>query len=121
MSLRSKNKEKREPRAGGKTGMEKTKLFNMRVSDQYLAAMSAAAESLGLGKTGLVERALAAFAPEYFVGEGSGVSPDTHSTKYAPQLFERPEGEKKARQRGGQAGAEAKRKHADRRGPNEKI
>lgn len=121
MSLPTKNKEKREPRAGGKMQREKNKLFNMRVSDEYLAAMSAAADSRGVGKTALVERALAAFCPEYFAAEGPEDSSGLHCAKYAPQLFERPEGEKKRRQPGGPAVPEAKRKGCDSKGSREKF
>lgn len=121
MSLPTKNKEKREPRAGGKMQRGKNKLFNMRVSDEYLAAMSAAADSRGVGKTALVERALAAFCPEYFANQGPEDSSGLRCAKYAPQLFDDQREEKSSDRSGGPAVPEAKRKGDDSRGSREKF
>lgn len=100
---------------------EKALGFHMRASRQWLDQLDAASKALSLGKTALVERALAAYCPEYFVEKGSGVSPDTHSTKYAPQFFDDQREEKNGDSRGGPAVPEAKRKGADRRGSRSKF
>lgn len=92
--------------------MEKTKGFHMRASEEWLGQLRAASDALKLGKTELVEAALVAFAPEYFAAQGPEDSSGLRCAKYAPQLFERPEGEKKLRSRGGQPSTKAKRSGA---------
>lgn len=103
--------EKKKPRAeGGKVEKNlRTGRLDMRATPGFLAALSAAANDLNLGKTELIERAVVAFCPSYFGQEGAGVSPATEYPKYAPQTFERPEGEKKPRRGGGQPSTKAKR------------
>lgn len=95
--------------------------FNFRATPEFLASLSAASDALKLEKTELVERALAAYCPEYFAAEGPEDSSGLHCAKYAPQLFERPEGEKKRRQPGGPAVPEAKRKGCDSKGSRENF
>lgn len=116
------DKTKTGPRAGGKKMQrEKALGFHMRASRRWLDQLDAASKALGIGKTALVEAALAAYCPEYFAAEGPEVSSGLHCAKYAPQLFERPEGEKKRRQPGGPAVPEAKRKGCDSKGSREKF
>lgn len=100
---------------------EKAKGFHMRASEDWLGRLAAASDALKLGKTELVERALAAYCPEYFAAEGPEVSSGLHCAKYAPQIFERPEGEQKRRQPGGPAVPEAKRKGCDSKGSRENF
>lgn len=100
---------------------EKAKGFHMRASEDWLARLAAASDALKLGKTALVEAALAAYCPEYFAAEARDDSSSGHCAKYAPQLFERPEGEKKRRQPGGPAVPEAKRKGCDSKGSRENF
>ena len=99
----------------------KARGFHMRASDDWLARLGAASDALKLGKTELVERALAAYCPEYFAKQGPEDSSGTWCAKYAPQLFDERREEKSSDRSGGPAVPEAKRKGADRRGSREKF
>lgn len=118
----SQDNEKPKRRAGGEK-MEKIKRsgdFHMRASERWLDQLDAASKALSLGKTALVERALAAFCPSYFATEDRDDSSSGHCAKYAPQLFDERREEKSSDRSGGQAVPKAKRRGADRQGPSEK-
>jgi hypothetical protein len=95
--------------------------FNFRATPDFLDSLSAASVGLGVERTKLIERALAAFAPEYFAAEARDDSSSGHCAKYAPQLFEERRDEKSSDRSGGPAVPEAKRKGCDSKGSREKF
>jgi hypothetical protein len=114
------DKTKTERRAGGrKMRKGKSSQFNFRASPKFLASLAAASDGLGVGRTTLIERALAAFAPEYFAAEASGDSSPGHCAKYARQQFPERSGGNQPKVVARPSDPEAKRKGADRRGRNE--
>lgn len=97
------HKEKTKSRTGGKKMQKetRTKEFHMRTTPDFFVAMSEASKALQIGKSEMVERALAVFCPEYFelVGRNALSAGTVQNT---PPSNLNDEGEKILRSKGGQ-------------------